>query len=62
MYINNFTYWGKMKTYIFVRNKKYRPSTFYRVFQYLDHSEFNDYELIEYESDLFYEQKTKSEL
>ncbi|MEK4454128.1 glycosyltransferase [Paenibacillus sp. FSL L8-0506] len=48
-----------MKTYIFVRNKKYRPSTFYRVFQYLDHSEFNDYELIEYESDLFYEQKNK---
>ena len=40
-----------MNTYIFIRNKKYRPSSYYRVVQYLK----KDYKnFIEYEVDLFY--------
>lgn len=51
-----------MKTYIFVRNIKYRPSTFYRIFQYLNHSGLTSYELVEFESNLFYEKKTKKRI
>lgn len=46
-----------MKVFFFVRNKKYRPSTHYRTMQYINN--FNDYDVIEYETDKYYESTGK---
>lgn len=44
-----------MKTFIFVRNQKYRPSTYYRIIQYLENTELiNQVEICEYESNKYY--------
>ncbi|MEK4239203.1 glycosyltransferase [Paenibacillus sp. FSL H7-0714] len=51
-----------MRTYIFVRNKKYRPSTYYRIYQYIDESIEVNCKIIEYESNLFYEVKAKNRI
>ncbi|MGG0154035.1 glycosyltransferase [Bacillus mycoides] len=51
-----------MKTFIFVRNKKYRPSSYYRIYQYLENDTNNDIELIEYENDRFYNKKSRSKI
>lgn len=49
-----------MKTYIFVRNKKYRPSTYYRISQYINENASNSIDVIEYELNGFYNNKSKS--
>ncbi|PEX88714.1 glycosyltransferase [Bacillus cereus] len=51
-----------MKTFIFVRNKKYRPSSYYRLYQYLEYEVDDSIELIEYESDKFYNKKSRSRI
>jgi glycosyltransferase involved in cell wall biosynthesis len=51
-----------MKTFIFIRNKKYRPSTYYRLYQYIQYQKADNYKLIEYELDSFYKNKTKNKL
>ncbi|MGL6058133.1 MAG: glycosyltransferase [Culicoidibacterales bacterium] len=44
-----------MKTFIFVRNKTYRPSTYYRLIQYLEDLQLkNNVEICEYESNKYY--------
>ncbi|WP_180236022.1 glycosyltransferase [Bacillus wiedmannii] len=49
-----------MKTFIFIRNKKYRPSTYYRISQYLEGVSNKSFELIEYETNEFYNKKAQS--
>ncbi|PEN60673.1 hypothetical protein CN540_03355 [Bacillus toyonensis] len=51
-----------MKTFIFVRNKKYRPSSYYRIYQYLENEVNDSIELIEYENDRFYNKKSRSRI
>lgn len=46
-----------MKTFIFIRNKKYRPSSYYRIVQYLKDMTSKQIELCEYETNFFYEKK-----
>lgn len=48
-----------MNKYIFLRNKKYRPSSYYRIYQYLEKSNAN---IIEYETNLFYKVKKDDKL
>lgn len=47
-----------MKTFVFIRNKAYRPSTFYRFTQYLE--ENNNCYLNEFEGDKYYRKKSKT--
>lgn len=51
-----------MKTFIFVRNKKYRPSSYYRIYQYLENEVNDSIELIEYENNKFYNKKSRSRI
>lgn len=51
-----------MKTFIFVRNKKYRPSSYYRIYQYLENEVNDSIELIEYENNRFYNKKSRSRI
>ncbi|PAL14208.1 glycosyltransferase [Peribacillus simplex] len=51
-----------MKTYLFVRNKKYRPSTYYRIYQYIEDIDIANLKLCEYESDYFYEKNPKNKV
>jgi len=46
-----------MKTYLFVRNKKYRPSTYYRIMQYIEGNKNLDIKISEYETNSYYEIK-----
>ena len=48
-----------MKNYIFVRNKTYRPSSYYRICQYLN---YDNVEIIEYELDIFYKINKKNKI
>lgn len=51
-----------MKTYIFVRNKKYRPSSYYRIYQYLDGINSGSLVLNEYEGDNYYQLKPEKKI
>lgn len=51
-----------MKTYLFLRNKTYRPSTYYRIYQYIENDLNKNIELSEYEADQYYTKKTRNKL
>lgn len=48
-----------MKKYIFLRNKKFRPSSYYRIYQYIDLDNIEDIYINEYESDIYYKLNKK---
>lgn len=43
-----------MKKYVFLRNKTFRPSSFYRVYQYIRDLEKSEIYISEYESNIYY--------
>lgn len=50
-----------MKTYIFVRNKIYRPSTYYRLYQYIAKNNTNsNFKVVEFENNRYYKIKEKT--
>ncbi|REK66490.1 MAG: hypothetical protein C6P35_07415 [Cohnella sp.] len=51
-----------MKSFIFVRNKTFRPSTYYRIYQYLKDFDNTDFEINEFELNKFYSVKSGSKL
>lgn len=50
-----------MKTFFILRNKNIRPSTFYRITQYIDFDNFNN-KYFEYENGLYYKINSKNKL
>ncbi|ULO08641.1 hypothetical protein H1230_07545 [Paenibacillus sp. 19GGS1-52] len=51
-----------MKTYIFVRNLKYRPSTYYRIYQYIQDYSNENILISEFEKNEYYEKKNNKSL
>ncbi|MDM0546289.1 glycosyltransferase [Clostridium perfringens] len=52
-----------MKKVVFLRNKLYRPSSYYRVYQYIEGINDKDLTLSEYESDIYYKlNKTNNQI
>ncbi|MDK0799569.1 glycosyltransferase [Clostridium perfringens] len=50
-----------MKIFIFVKNKNYDPSSYYRIYQYLDDIKSNDIEILEYQDDKIFNKIRKQD-